>query len=75
MSKHTPGPWSCADNEVRDEWGVVAIVVSVERRADARFIATAPDLFALLVESQTSIGGDWRKRRDALIAKATGGAT
>lgn len=28
------------------------------------------ELLALLVESQTSIGGDWRQRRDAAIAKA-----
>jgi hypothetical protein len=33
--------------------------------------ASAPELLALLVESQTSIGGDWRERRDAAIKKAT----
>ena len=30
------------------------------------------ELLALLVESQTSIGGDWRARRDAAIRKARG---
>ena len=40
--------------------------------ANARLIAAAPELLALLVESQRSIGGDWRERRDAAIAKATG---
>lgn len=43
-------------------------------QANARLIALAPDLLALLVESQSSIGGDWRERRDAAIAKATGAA-
>ncbi|WP_414613948.1 hypothetical protein [Stenotrophomonas muris] len=42
--------------------------------ANARLIAAAPELLALLVESQRSIGGDWRERRDAAIAKATGEA-
>lgn len=31
--------------------------------------AEAPAMFALLVESQQCIGGDWRDRRDALLAK------
>lgn len=39
---------------------------------DMRLMAAAPDLLTLLVESQSSIGGDWRERRDAAIAKATG---
>ena len=39
---------------------------------DMRLMAAAPDLLALLVESQSFIGGDWRERRDAVIAKATG---
>ena len=30
------------------------------------------ELLALLVESQTSVGGDWRARRDAAIQRATG---
>lgn len=39
---------------------------------DMRLMASAPDLLALLIESQTSIGGDWRERRDAAVAKALG---
>lgn len=39
---------------------------------NAQLIAAAPELLALLIESQDSIGGDWRERRDAAIAKATG---
>lgn len=31
----------------------------------------AQALLELLIESQTSIGGDWRQRRDALIKKIT----
>ena len=42
---------------------------------DMRLMAAAPDLLALLVESQTSIGGDWRERRDAAVAKAIGAST
>jgi hypothetical protein len=42
--------------------------------ANARLIAAAPELLKLLVESQEYIGGDWRDRRDAAIAKVTGGA-
>lgn len=45
-----------------------------EIMAAAHLIAAAPELLALLVESQRSIGGDWRERRDAAIAKATGEA-
>ena len=37
-------------------------------------ISSANELLQMLIESQESIGGDWRERRDALISKATGGA-
>lgn len=46
-----------------------------EVAADAHLISAAPDLLQLLIESQTSIGGDWRERRDAAVAKATGKST
>jgi hypothetical protein len=49
--------------EFEKDWAV--------RKARMKLEAAAPDLLALLVESQTSIGGDWRERRDAAIAKAT----
>ena len=50
------------------------ITMTFNSLANARLIAVAPDLLALLVESQENIGGDWRERRDAAIAKATGAA-
>lgn len=34
-----------------------------------RLERAASEMLALLVESQTSIGGDWRERRDAILAK------
>lgn len=34
--------------------------------------AAAPELLLLLLDSQENIGGDWRARRDAAIAKALG---
>jgi hypothetical protein len=40
--------------------------------ANARLYAASPELLMLLIESQESIGGDWRARRDAAIARATG---
>lgn len=43
-----------------------------DQQAVARLIETAPDMLALLVESQDGIGGDWRDRRDAVVAKALG---
>ena len=38
----------------------------------ATMMAAAPDLLSLLLESQSSIGGDWRQRRDTALANATG---
>lgn len=43
-----------------------------ERQARYRLEAAAPELLALLIESQESIGGDWRARRDAAIEKVSG---
>lgn len=42
--------------------------------ANARLIATAPEILELLIDSQSYIGDSWRERRDAIIAKATGAA-
>lgn len=36
-----------------------------------RLTQAAPEMLALLIESQASIGGDWRERRDAIITKLT----
>lgn len=88
MNKHTPGPWISQkaddlhghDHFVMTASGFLGYLpkesegggVQLFTEQDARLIATAPELLALLMESQKFIGGDWRERRDALIAKATG---
>lgn len=59
MSEHTPGPWTCEQPECPDEpaWvasdrlGPFASVWQFESRdANARLIAKAPEMFALLRE-------------------------
>ena len=86
--KHTAGPWEASGNLVRSAMhqpeglprGVQIcecrdgyfLPHTEEAKSNACLIAVSPELLELLVESQTSIGGDWRERRDALIAKATG---
>jgi hypothetical protein len=82
-SKHTPGPWhinldqiDCGDDklsiEADEEYFIAQVDSGMYQEANARLIAAAPELLALLIESQENIGGDWRSRRDAVIAKATG---
>jgi hypothetical protein len=63
-------PWTCAYDRVKP----MREAAEIQAKNDALLIATAPDMFALLVESQSSIGGDWRERRDAVVAKAGGAA-
>lgn len=87
MTTHSPGPWSAESamssdlHHVRYITADGKIIASVRHRiehsmdeaiANAKLMASAPALLTLLVESQTSIGGDWRQRRDATIAKVTG---
>lgn len=74
-AQHTPGPWSRhhQSNSIKGSPGFVGSLNDVAP-ADAALLIAAPELLALLVESQHSIGGDWRARRDAAIAKATGSA-
>jgi len=90
MSKHTQEEWQLAgDNQdfiyalgpngCNKFWAAVSSagpdkISDAEKSANARLMIAAHDLLKLLVESQDSIGGDWRARRDAAIAKATGGA-
>lgn len=57
MSKHTPGPWKCGQESVDPEWWIVTIeggliVANVNahfcQEANARLIAAAPDMLAVL---------------------------
>lgn len=71
----TRGPWKVTyDGDslpiIDSPLAIIALVRTNED--DANLLAAAPELLALLIESQDSIGGDWRNRRDAAIAKATG---
>lgn len=75
-AKHTPGPWViepvCGAFDVYAEGNDDAEPIASEISGpNARLIAAAPELLALLIESQDNIGGDWRARRDAAIARAT----
>jgi hypothetical protein len=83
MSKlnHTPGPWHVIKKQSRVGYADYEVAWSedgelvcdiVYHEGDANLIAAAPDLLALLIESQNNIGGDWRERRDAIIRKAMG---
>jgi hypothetical protein len=81
--RHTPGPWRVhADGETVFSESPIHRVANCttksvglyqrQRRANARLIAAAPELLELLQESQISIGGDWRERRDSLVARIEG---
>jgi hypothetical protein len=91
MSKHTPGPWSCeriwdthtARIHARVDGGVPVALAEAftmretgQREANARLVAAAPDLLALLIEL-TDIEGPlpgnaaWARKVEAAIAKAT----
>jgi hypothetical protein len=66
-TKQITAPWTINEsNAIKDEFG---ITVAMAADPVARVI---PEMLALLIESQSSIGGDWRQRRDAIVAKATG---
>lgn len=71
------GPWTYdrLSRVVKDADGYdVAVVLSLSHRNDGPVLAAAHELLMLLIESQASIGGTWRARRDAAITKATGDA-
>lgn len=94
MSKHTEGPWEYRHDEEKDRhyvgYGVCCIVDDVfatketkdrgqvERKANARLIAAAPELLEVLkfarayIKPLTTSGGPVLSRIDAAIAKATG---
>jgi len=84
-NKFTEGPWQrdkygsvIAPDGEKVAFRGVTIMCSgsfdriAEAEANTDLVAAATELLALLVESQTSIGGDWRQRRDIAIAKARG---
>lgn len=88
-TKFTPGPWLVGEDQCVDEaWSIVttsggSIIANVndrhDRKANARLIAAAPDLYAALdaVESDLSIGAHPHLHIDAIraaIAKARGEA-
>lgn len=83
-AKHTPGPWQAAGRHiVQDDGGVVAYVTAYasltpRQKADARLIASAPDLLAALQKAlehciwpASSISAAEAEAR-AAIANATG---
>lgn len=84
MTKHTPGPWTVDENEMlgRDivPAGSMALVCTqVYSPDDARLIAAAPEMFAVLAE-YLDFNGDyassmpedaWVEKVRAVVAKAT----
>jgi hypothetical protein len=84
-TKHTPdrdylGPWQITDAE-DDGWIITdafeSSVALVPVRGDARLIAAAPDMLALLIELIEIEGPqpghvEWWRKTIAVIAKATG---
>lgn len=77
-AKHTPGPWALSDNGLGvfgpgEEWGIAQILLycstgegipDEEQKANARLIASAPDLLALARayeawEADLVLNGDW----------------
>jgi len=86
MSKHTPGPWDARNNPWEDgdpdNWYVLGkgedVVASGLPCADARLIAAAPDLLALLKRHQVAAwceeDSDLAVETRAAIAKAEGGS-
>jgi hypothetical protein len=92
MSKHTPGPWEFLQFAHRD--GALAVLshehapggialtvggLGLEELANARLIAAAPELLAVLKEAELDCRGydalhGWLEKATELIAKAEGEA-
>lgn len=84
MSNHTPGPWEISRGYTNSGYPCFWIngMSGLEKHdvatldANARLIAEAPDMFALLIEL-TDIEGplpgnaEWARKVKAVIAKAT----
>lgn len=93
---HTPGPWWTTDDGIRDSGGYIAHTNSVltyerqderyareivQREADKKLIAAAPDLLEALKDAlsifefgdddKTVLAPKWVARARAAIAKAT----
>lgn len=91
MNKHTPGPWRSALKSEKT-WHVGVYTASGEevahvavksalssnrRDADARLIAAAPDLYALLrelidIEGPQPGTADWARKVQAALARVDG---
>lgn len=88
-AKHTPGPWRVEDGELlaggdsgavvlgsihgADDYPCCEEDIDAECKANARLIAAAPDLLALLEEAYDALPhGDLAGRIAAALAKAKG---
>ena len=74
---HTPGPWEVTD--YAGKWGVwdrhSNYLAHVDDEANARFIATAPDMYNKLVEVRAHLVDQFGESEgteeiDAILAKA-----
>ncbi len=86
MSKHTPGPWHYQEDSdkythiVRADGNLflcqLAQTTTGESKANARLIAAAPEMKAILQEMYddpyVSMSMDQQNRTKAILAKATG---
>ena len=79
MAKRSQGTWMCYGLPGKQDWGVgnraVEIVPCVLTEANARFIATAPEMVAKLIELHAFIVDQYGESKEAeelasLIAKA-----
>ena len=84
-TKHTPGPWHIANGvqirSNRDQIAKIWMMRDGEGRANARLIASAPDLLEALIELADCGAEAWGEDRPCVkwarvvIAKATGEQT
>jgi hypothetical protein len=76
----TPGPWTVAEED-GDTLAITPIAVhapfaylGLDRHDDARLIAAAPEMAALLMAPGTYPDYEWVEQRDALLARIRGEA-
>jgi hypothetical protein len=65
MGLNNTMPYTVADTSNRNY-----CISPEEDEANAKLMASAPEMAELLMESRENIGGDWRDRRDAILKKA-----